>query len=137
MIKKLTKLITNFRDARDWKQFHTSTSLAQAISVEAAELLELHLWGKDPGKEKVKSEASDIAIFLIQFADLHGFDLGDAIREKMEENDKSILAVILSFFIPGLGQLIKGQFGKAVTFFLFFVVSVFLMFLLIGFILHQ
>ena len=86
--QSLTKLITNFRDARDWKQFHTSANLAQAISVEAAELLELHLWGNEPGKEKVKSEASDIAIFLIQFADLHGFDLGDAIREKMEENEK-------------------------------------------------
>ncbi|MFT6244498.1 MAG: NTP pyrophosphatase (non-canonical NTP hydrolase), partial [Crocinitomicaceae bacterium] len=39
----LTQLI-QFRDERDWKQFHDSKNLATAISIEAAELNELYLW---------------------------------------------------------------------------------------------
>ena len=38
-----------FIDERDWRQFQTSKDLAEDISVEANELLELFLW-KD-GKE--------------------------------------------------------------------------------------
>jgi hypothetical protein len=30
--------LEKFRDARDWKQFHTTKDLAVAISIEAAEL---------------------------------------------------------------------------------------------------
>lgn len=44
------------------------------------------------------------------------------------------LAVVLSFFITGLGQLYNGEVGKAVAFFAAQVVSAFLMFLLVGFI---
>ena len=42
-ISKLTKRIIDFRDARDWKQFHNPKDLALAISIEANELLELFL----------------------------------------------------------------------------------------------
>ena len=35
----LKTLVTDFRDARDWKQFHNPKDLATAISIEAAELL--------------------------------------------------------------------------------------------------
>ncbi|MHA1522673.1 MAG: hypothetical protein ACTSRK_21105 [Promethearchaeota archaeon] len=43
-----------------------------------------------------------------------------------------ILAVIMSFFIPGLGQLYTGQFLKAVALFLLAVVFGFLSTMLIG-----
>lgn len=39
----INKLI-EFRDKRDWKQFHNSKDLALAISIEAAELNERFLW---------------------------------------------------------------------------------------------
>jgi hypothetical protein len=42
-----TRLLA-FRDERDWKQFHDPKNLAEAIVIEAAELLEVFLWG-DPG----------------------------------------------------------------------------------------
>ena len=35
-IKDLTKALTDFRDERDWEQFHNSKDLALAISIEAA-----------------------------------------------------------------------------------------------------
>ncbi len=42
----MEKLIA-FRDERDWEQFHNSKDLALAISIEAAELLEVFLWKKN------------------------------------------------------------------------------------------
>ena len=44
------------------------------------------------------------------------------------------LAVLGSFFFPGLGQLINGEVSKGIGFFVFWVMSIFLMVLLIGFV---
>ncbi len=50
-------------------------------------------------------------------------------------NEKSAgLAAVLSFFIPGLGQIYNGQFGKAILFFVFSVISCILILAVIGFI---
>ena len=57
-IQQAIDALINFRDERDWNQFHNSKDLALAISVEAGELLELFLW-KLPGEvqaERVKEE---------------------------------------------------------------------------------
>ena len=43
------------------------------------------------------------------------------------------LALLASFFVPGLGQLINGQAGKGIVMFLLYAFSFVLMFLLIGF----
>jgi len=44
------------------------------------------------------------------------------------------IAAVLSFFIPGLGQLYNGQFKKMAVFFALDVVNVLLSFILIGYI---
>ena len=43
------------------------------------------------------------------------------------------LALLGSFFVPGLGQLMNGDAGKGVLLFFLYVLSFFLMFVLIGF----
>ena len=43
-ISNLVVRLLQFRDARDWKQFHTLKNLISALSVEAGELLELTQW---------------------------------------------------------------------------------------------
>ena len=43
-ISELINKLKEFRDERDWSQFHNSKDLALAISIEASELLELYLW---------------------------------------------------------------------------------------------
>ena len=40
----LLKMLVDFREERDWAQFHDSKNLALALSIEAAELNELFLW---------------------------------------------------------------------------------------------
>lgn len=42
--QKIRQEILEFRDARDWKQFHNPKDLATAIAIESAELQEKFLW---------------------------------------------------------------------------------------------
>ncbi len=43
----LTAAICEFRDARDWRQFHSLRNLITSLNLEAAELLELTQWKSD------------------------------------------------------------------------------------------
>ena len=43
-IKEILKEINQFRDERNWRQFHNEKDLSLSISLEAAELLELFQW---------------------------------------------------------------------------------------------
>lgn len=43
MASLLARLL-QFRDVRDWKQFHTLKNLVAALSVETSEVLELTQW---------------------------------------------------------------------------------------------
>jgi NTP pyrophosphatase (non-canonical NTP hydrolase) len=86
--------VLKFRDERDWQQFHDPKSLAASISIEAAELLELFQWlTPDEARrqvaekrERVTEEIADVAIYLIELADVAGIDLAAAIEAKLEKN---------------------------------------------------
>lgn len=94
-LKSLQKLVIDFREKRDWKQFHNPKDIAAAIAIEAGELQEKFLWksqedsyaiGRDD--EEVAHEAADIFNFLLLFADSCDIDLEKAFLKKMEHNDK-------------------------------------------------
>lgn len=89
-IKDLTQALTNFRDDRDWEQFHNSKDLALAISIEASELLELFLWkeNEDVDKQKLKEELADIFSFSILLANKHKLNIKDIIMDKIKQNSK-------------------------------------------------
>ena len=57
-IKKITDKLIEFRNERDWEQFHNPKDLAVALNIEAGELLENFLWKahEEASKEKVKEE---------------------------------------------------------------------------------
>jgi ethanolamine utilization protein EutP (predicted NTPase) len=60
----LIQAVVDFRDDRDWSQFHSLPNLAAALSVEAAELQELYLWHRDdnpatPEEERVADEIAE------------------------------------------------------------------------------
>lgn len=91
-LNQLTEEIEKFRTERDWHQFHSPKNLAGAISIEAAELLEIFQWCtteesrkilKDKESE-VKSEIADIATYLLYLCKEGGFDLAELIKEKLE-----------------------------------------------------
>jgi NTP pyrophosphatase (non-canonical NTP hydrolase) len=88
--------ILSFRDARDWRQFHTPRNLAAAIAIEAAELQETMLWKTDrevqailddpTGRGKVAREMADIFIFSSLLCHEAGIDPEEAIKSKLAEN---------------------------------------------------
>lgn len=93
-IQKLIHKLVEFRDARDWKQFHNPKDLAAALSIEAAELQELFLWKSavdldlnlPEKKERIEEEIADIASFLLLLCNEVGVDLAKAIDRKIEKN---------------------------------------------------
>jgi NTP pyrophosphatase (non-canonical NTP hydrolase) len=88
-IDEVISALKEFRDKRDWEQFHNPKDLALAISVEAGELLEQFLW-KTPHEaqsEKVKEELADIFAFAFLLADKYGFDVKEIVLEKIRSNE--------------------------------------------------
>jgi NTP pyrophosphatase (non-canonical NTP hydrolase) len=91
-----------FRNERDWVQFHDPKNLAEAISIEAGELLENFLW-KTPDQsrslsplklENVKDEVADIFIFLTYLCEEYKINLLDEVIRKIHVNEP--LAKLLS-----------------------------------------
>lgn len=83
---ELIREIIEFRDARDWKKYHTLDNLSKSISIEAAELLENFQWSDDFNHENVCDELADILIYSIMAVELIGEDVEDIIRKKMHKN---------------------------------------------------
>ena len=83
--------VLDFRDQRDWRQFHTPKDLALSIVLEAAELLEVFQWsGSDvrcAGRDaRVREELADVLCYCVSMADVYGFDLDEIILEKVAKN---------------------------------------------------
>jgi NTP pyrophosphatase (non-canonical NTP hydrolase) len=87
-IKDLEQLLVNFRDERDWKQFHNPKDLAVALSIEASELLESFLWkdAEEAKIEKVKEELADVLAYALLLGHHYGLDLEEIVREKVKKN---------------------------------------------------
>ena len=87
-IKKITQNLVEFRDARDWKQFHNAKDLALALSIEAAELNELFLWKQpqDADIEKVKDELADVFTYAFFLAENLNLDVSQIIEAKLDKS---------------------------------------------------
>ena len=80
--------IKKFRDDRDWKQFHTPSNLAKAISIESGELLEEFLWDNDNfNLQNVKEELADVMIYCIHMDNALDVNIEDIINMKMDKNE--------------------------------------------------
>lgn len=82
------KNIIEFREDRNWKQFHTPENLSKSISIEAAELLENFQWGDEPDLDNMKDELADILIYALLFADSIGVDPLEIINDKIARNEE-------------------------------------------------
>ena len=91
--EKTIKLVTKFRDDRDWSQFHNPKDLAISLNLEAAELLEIFQWsGNDLVCEekidKIKEELADVLCYSILLADRCGLDMDEIICSKVKRNEE-------------------------------------------------
>ena len=90
-IQEISKALTEFRDARNWAQFHNPKDLALAISIEAGELNELYLWRQETeleevDKERVREELADIFAYAFLLAGTYEFDIKKMILDKIRKN---------------------------------------------------
>ena len=97
-INELQKKVIEFRDAREWAQYHNPKDLAISLMLEAAELLEVFQW-KDAeevkaikshpeSRRRVKEELGDILIYALNICHAFGFDPSEVILEKLAINEK-------------------------------------------------
>lgn len=86
--QEIIQALLNFRNDRDWEQFHNPKDLALAINVEAGELLELFLWKKstDVDKEKLKEELADVFAYAFLLAEKFNLDVKEIILDKIKKN---------------------------------------------------
>lgn len=88
--QKMMNEINEFRDERNWRQFHKEKDLALSISLEANELLEIYQWKTseegNQDREHLKEEIADVLIYSYMLADNLGFDIEEIIQEKLVKN---------------------------------------------------
>lgn len=89
--KDVIEKLIEFRDERNWEQFHDSKNLALALSIEAAELNELFLWKKEHelnevNYEKLKEELADVLAYAFLLAEKHELDVFDIVLDKVKKN---------------------------------------------------
>jgi len=86
--KDLQDKLIEFRNEREWEQFHNPKDLALALSIEAAELNEVFLWKKadEANIEKVKEELADVFAYALLLAEKYGLDINEIVLNKIIKN---------------------------------------------------
>ncbi|MEP6943379.1 MAG: nucleotide pyrophosphohydrolase [Betaproteobacteria bacterium] len=93
-LDQLRDALRAFAAARDWDPFHSPKNLAMALSVEAAELLEVFQWMTEAdscnleptAKAAVSEEIADVLLYVILLSDKLGIDPLVAAERKMVAN---------------------------------------------------
>ena len=93
--EKIKNEIQKFVDDRNWEQSHTPKNLAMALSVEAAELVEIFTWQKEDEylnrdkkviKNKTQDELVDIFYYIIRICQKMDINLEKNFYKKMKKN---------------------------------------------------
>ena len=97
-MRDLQTKVIQFRDERDWAQYHNPKDLAISLSLESAELLEVFQW-KDAAqvdalksdskvRQRVREELGDIFIYALTLAHEFGLNPEDVILDKVRVNEE-------------------------------------------------
>jgi dCTP diphosphatase len=93
-IERIQQKLREFRDERDWLQFHNAKDMAAGIAIEAAELQEIFLWKTaaevetviHDKRQAIEEEIADIANYLFEMADNLEINLAAAMEAKIRKN---------------------------------------------------
>jgi dCTP diphosphatase len=95
-VEELTKRIVDFRDARDWKQFHNPKDLAISLVLEATEVMEHFQWKNKEEmdkyviehKEEIGDELADTLYWILLMSHDLKIDVLDALDRKQTKNEE-------------------------------------------------
>ena len=95
-VGQLRAMVRRFVDDRDWQQFHAPKNLSMALSIEAAELMELFQWHGNEGSRVVATEPArraaltdelaDVLIYALALANATDIDVSEAVLAKLARN---------------------------------------------------
>ncbi|MFG2634752.1 nucleotide pyrophosphohydrolase [Streptomyces sp. NPDC048362] len=96
-LARLQRRLAEFAAVRNWQPYHTPKNLAAALSVEAAELVEIFQWltpeessrvMDDPERaHRVTDEVADVLAYLLQFCEVLDIDPLTALAAKIDRNE--------------------------------------------------
>lgn len=97
-IQELKELVRAFCERRDWDKYHNAKDLAIGIITESSELLEYFRFKSEKEveeilkssakRQEISEEMADVFYFLLRLAQRYDIDLSDALKKKMEKNEK-------------------------------------------------
>ena len=97
-VRRLSEVLEDFAQRRDWMQFHSPKNLAMALTGEVGELVEIYQWmseeqsreaTSDPEtRTRIEHEMADVLLYLVRMASVSGIDLERAVREKLQLNER-------------------------------------------------
>lgn len=90
-IQELTQNIVDFRDERDWKQFHNPKDSAISLVLEATEILEHFQWKNgeeitkhiDAHRDEIADELADVFNWILLMSHDLGIDIVEAQARKI------------------------------------------------------
>lgn len=87
-IDDIIQELVQFRNEREWGQFHNPKDLAIALNIESAELLELFLWKshEDADVAKIKEELADVFAYAFLIAEKYNLNVKDIVKDKIKLN---------------------------------------------------
>lgn len=95
-VNEIVKKIINFRDARDWKQFHNPKDVSLSLVLEAGEVMEHFQW-KDKkeieeyiktNKDDIGEELADVLYWILLMGHDLDIDVFDALDKKIKKNEE-------------------------------------------------
>ena len=94
-IKSLTKRIIDFRNARDWKQFHNPKDVSLSLVLEASEVMEHFQWKNKEeidkyiidAKEDISDEIADVLYWVLLLSHDLKIDPLAALDKKISKNE--------------------------------------------------
>jgi len=96
-IERLSYLLRQFAEHRDWVQFHSPRNLVLALAGEVGEVASLLQWVPDDevepwlkditNRSRLEAELADVFSYLLRLADTVGIDLAHALQEKITLNE--------------------------------------------------
>jgi dCTP diphosphatase len=98
-VAAILKAVREFRDARNWRQFHSPKNLSMSIAIEAAELMEHFQWlsheettelvhNNFQARHAIIEELADVLIYCFSLADVLDCDVTEIIFNKLAKNDQ-------------------------------------------------
>lgn len=96
IMDELIQKVVEFRDSRNWKQFHNPKDLVISLSIEASELLENVQWKTSDESvtvnfQIIQDELADVLIYALLLSNELNINPEQAIIDKIKKNGEKPL----------------------------------------------